>query len=169
MDETKKISSSNKKKFLPIHLLTRSILTASIASTYVIGTAYSQDSIDLESNKKQLNKSTTTESYEALKEYPDNFFAKDTQKRLARDPFDLPMSVLNNSLSTPNISVIGFARSMENSSVFLRVGLDAEKAYSVGDEIVNGYRVIQIDMQEKQVDISNGDEILSYKIAETLK
>ena len=144
-------------------------MAASIASTYVIGTAYSQDSIDLESNEKQLNKSTTTESYEALKEYPDNFFAKDTQKRLTRDPFDLPMSVLNNSLSTPNISVIGFARSMKNSSVFLRVGLDAEKAYNVGDEIVNGYRVIQIDMQEKQVDISNGDEILSYKIAETLK
>ena len=166
MDETKKISSSIKKKFPPIHLLTRSILAASIASTYIIGTAYSQDSIDLESNKKQLNKSTTTESYDALKEYPDKFFAKDTQKRLTRDPFDLPMSVLNNSLSTPNISVIGFARSMENSSVFLRVGLDPEKAYNIGDEIVNGYRVIQIDMPEKQVDISNGDEILSYKIAD---
>ena len=88
-------------------------MAASIASTYVIGTAYSQDSIDLESNKKQLNKSTTTESYEALKEYPDKFFAKDTQKRLTRDPFDLPMSVLNNSLRTPNISVIGFTRSIK--------------------------------------------------------
>ena len=72
-------------------------------------------------------------------------------------------------MNTPNISIIGFARSMENSSVFLKVGLDAEKAYKVGDEIVNGYRIIQIDMPEKQVDIGNGDEILSYKITDALK
>ena len=169
MDETKKETSSNKKKFLSIHLLTGRILAASIASTVLVGSAFSQDRIDLDSNEKQLNESTTKESYEALKDYPNDFFAKNTQKRLARDPFDLPMSELNNSMNTPNISVIGFAKSMENSSVFLKVGLDAEKAYKVGDEIVNGYRIIQIDMPEKQVDIGNGDEILSYKITDALK
>ena len=116
-----------------------------------------------------MNEITTVESYSSLKDYPSNFEVNDMNKRLIRNPFEKPLISLKTTGNIPKINITGFATSISGVSVFLKIGLGDEESYKIGDEIGNGFKVIQINMPEKQVDISDGEEIYSYKIADPLK
>lgn len=151
-------------KFIATHLLIIGITITSVGSTVA-----SQEKRNVESNEKSINEKTTGELYDSLKDYPNDFYVSNAQKRFIRNPFDKPLISFNGSKNTPNIKVIGFAMSVERPTVFLKIGLSEEKAYKVGDEIGNGYRVTQINMPYKQIYISNGNEIFSYEIASLLK
>ena len=167
---TNKKPLSDQKNVSIIDSITKRLLI--VGTTILIlesSTAASQEKRNIESNIKTINEKTTVELYDSLKDYPNNFYASDTQRRLIRNPFDKPLVSLNGSKTTPNIKVIGFAASVEQSSVFLKIGSSKEKAYKIGEEIGSGYRITQINMADKQIYISNGNEIFTYEIINSIK
>ena len=161
---------SDRKNVAAIDSIAKSLLTVGITIITLVNTTLaSQENRNMETNKRSANEKTTVEIYNSLKDYPNNFYVGDIQRRLIRNPFDKPLASFNVSKTTPNIKVIGFAASVGKSSVFLKIGLNKEKSYKVGDEIGNGYRITQINMPDKQIYISDGNEIFTYEIVKSLK
>ena len=169
LSETKDRPSLGRAVILTINCLARHLFKISMILIALESAAASQEKLDITPKKKNVNEITTVESYGSLKDYPSNFEVNDMNKRLIRNPFEKPLISLKTTGNMPKINITGFATSTRGVSVFLKIGLGDEVSYKIGDEIGNGFKVIQINMPEKQVDISDGEEIYSYKIAHPLK
>ena len=134
--------------------------------------------VSANANKKYVTIDETNESVRAhenllleiveLAKYPEAPVPnKGSDIAIMRNPFSTPINSLETQIQMlpPGIGIKGFSLSGQSAKVFLSVDGSEDYAYTVGQEIGNGYRLTAISPQESKIVLSDGFTSKIYKVA----
>jgi len=105
-------------------------------------------------------------SLKGLNSYPEMNIKLAPEVSIVRNPFASPSSATTDvSTPAPNISLKGFA-GLGGLSQYVFLSIDGAQTYQfrVGQEIGNGFRIVAINTNAKNIVVSNGKSRFKYQL-----
>ena len=107
------------------------------------------------------------ENISVLKPYPIEIQTASEDLADLRNPFAPPTALGSaQGIPAPFITIKGFASNKDDERAFLNINNSEDLEYAIGQEVGNGYRIVEIDPKIRTVSVSDGISRFSYMLRE---
>ena len=107
------------------------------------------------------------ENISVLKPYPIEIQTATEDLADLRNPFAPPTALGSaQGIPAPFITIKGFASNKDDERAFLNINNSEDLEYAIGQEVGNGYRIVEIDPKIRTVSVSDGISRFSYMLRE---
>ena len=107
------------------------------------------------------------ENISFLKPYPSTIQSRSEDLANLRNPFTAPSALSSaQGIPAPLISIKGFAANMEDPKAFLNINNSEDYEYRIGQDVGNGYIIVEIEPESRKISVSDGVNQFSYILKE---
>ena len=102
-----------------------------------------------------------------LKPYPSEIQSRSEDLANLRNPFTAPSALGSaQGIPAPLIAIKGFAANMEDPKAFLNINNSEDYEYRIGQDVGNGYIIVEIEPESRKISVSDGVNQFSYILKE---